>query len=160
MAEELVRLTNQTDEMDEMVKEIPTLKVHLKVSAIKANTGLLNAVFAECVSDVCVWLCIAGSAAEAQHHPADVRRKSRRGRGAETGPDRREEHVQMPDRRTSEEPEINFYRTCVDSGTLSTNQSTNIATHAVPKTDNLSLITVSKESSFIFISYFILKEHI
>lgn len=53
MAEELVRLTNQTEEMDEMVKEIPTLKVHLKVSAIKAHTGFLNAVFAECVSDVC-----------------------------------------------------------------------------------------------------------
>lgn len=38
MAEELVRLTNQNDEMDEMVKEIPKLKVQLKVRAIQGNT--------------------------------------------------------------------------------------------------------------------------
>lgn len=31
MAEELVRLTNQNDDMDEKVKEIPTLKIQLKV---------------------------------------------------------------------------------------------------------------------------------
>lgn len=40
MAEELVRLTNQTDEMDEMVKEIPTLKVHLKDLQQRHNTIL------------------------------------------------------------------------------------------------------------------------
>lgn len=33
MAEELVRLTHQNDEMDEQVKEIPILKVQLKVRA-------------------------------------------------------------------------------------------------------------------------------
>lgn len=32
MAEELVRLTNQNDDMEEKVKEIPKLKVQLKVS--------------------------------------------------------------------------------------------------------------------------------
>ena len=31
MAEELVRLTNQNDEMEEKVKEIPKLKIQLKV---------------------------------------------------------------------------------------------------------------------------------
>ncbi|KAK5934416.1 hypothetical protein CgunFtcFv8_014818 [Champsocephalus gunnari] len=40
MAEELVRLTNQTEEMDEMVKEIPTLKVHLKDLQQRHNTIL------------------------------------------------------------------------------------------------------------------------
>lgn len=35
MAEELVRLTNQNDELEEKVKEIPKLKIQLKV---KANT--------------------------------------------------------------------------------------------------------------------------
>lgn len=34
MAEELVRLTNQNDEMEEMVKDIPKLKVQLKVRAV------------------------------------------------------------------------------------------------------------------------------
>lgn len=34
MAEELVRLTNQNDEMEEKVKEIPKLKIQLKVRAI------------------------------------------------------------------------------------------------------------------------------
>lgn len=33
MAEELVRLTNQNDEMEEKVKEIPKLKIQLKVNA-------------------------------------------------------------------------------------------------------------------------------
>lgn len=34
MAEELVRLTNQNDEMEEKVKEIPKLKVQLKVRLV------------------------------------------------------------------------------------------------------------------------------
>lgn len=34
MAEELVRLTNQNDEMEEKVKEIPKLRIQLKVRAI------------------------------------------------------------------------------------------------------------------------------
>lgn len=41
MAEELVRLTNQNDEMEEKVKEIPKLKIQLKVSHISGN-GYLN----------------------------------------------------------------------------------------------------------------------
>ncbi|XP_068450724.1 TATA element modulatory factor [Clinocottus analis] len=40
MAEELVRLTNQNDEMEEMVQEIPTLKVQLKDLAQRHNTIL------------------------------------------------------------------------------------------------------------------------
>uniref|UniRef100_A0A8C2XP20 TATA element modulatory factor 1 n=1 Tax=Cyclopterus lumpus TaxID=8103 RepID=A0A8C2XP20_CYCLU len=40
MAEELVRLTNQNDEMDEMVQEIPTLKVQLKDLEQRHNTIL------------------------------------------------------------------------------------------------------------------------
>lgn len=32
MAEELVRLTNQNDEMEDKVKDIPKLRVQLKVS--------------------------------------------------------------------------------------------------------------------------------
>lgn len=32
MAEELIRLTNQNDEMETTVKEIPRLRVQLKVS--------------------------------------------------------------------------------------------------------------------------------
>lgn len=34
MAEELVRLTSQNDEMEEKVKEIPKLKIQLKVRAV------------------------------------------------------------------------------------------------------------------------------
>lgn len=41
MAEELVRLTNQNDEMEEKVKEIPKLKIQLKVSRTSGN-GYLN----------------------------------------------------------------------------------------------------------------------
>lgn len=37
MAEELVRLTSQNDEMEEKVKEIPKLKILLKVSYIMPN---------------------------------------------------------------------------------------------------------------------------
>lgn len=37
MAEELVRLTNQNDEMEEKVKEIPKLKIQLKVSRTSGN---------------------------------------------------------------------------------------------------------------------------
>lgn len=40
MAEELVRLTNQNDEMEEKVKEIPKLKVQLKVSAMNLEYSL------------------------------------------------------------------------------------------------------------------------
>ncbi|XP_049894198.1 TATA element modulatory factor [Epinephelus moara] len=40
MAEELVRLTNQNDEMEEMVKEIPKLKVQLKDLEQRHNTIL------------------------------------------------------------------------------------------------------------------------
>ncbi|XP_063767762.1 LOW QUALITY PROTEIN: TATA element modulatory factor [Eleginops maclovinus] len=40
MAEELVRLTNQNDEMEEMVKEIPTFKVQLKDLQQRHNTIL------------------------------------------------------------------------------------------------------------------------
>lgn len=41
MAEELVRLTSQNDEMEEKVKEIPKLKIQLKVSRTSGN-GYLN----------------------------------------------------------------------------------------------------------------------
>lgn len=41
MAEELVRLTSQNDEMEEKVKEIPKLKIQLKVSCTSGN-GYLN----------------------------------------------------------------------------------------------------------------------
>lgn len=96
-----------------------------------------------------MWFCFSGSGAEAQHHPADVWRKGWRGRGAETGPWRCEEHVQNPDRWTAAEPEINcFYCTLVTSGTLA-NKSTILATHAFTEKDgaeNLSLITGSKEN--------------
>lgn len=34
MAEELVRLTNQNDDMEDKVKEIPKLKIQLKVGVI------------------------------------------------------------------------------------------------------------------------------
>lgn len=37
MAQELVRLTNQNDEMEEKVKEIPKLKVQLKVQGCTAQ---------------------------------------------------------------------------------------------------------------------------
>uniref|UniRef100_A0A3Q3GTY8 TATA element modulatory factor 1 n=1 Tax=Labrus bergylta TaxID=56723 RepID=A0A3Q3GTY8_9LABR len=40
MAEELVRLTNQNDDMDEMVKEIPKLKIQLKELEQRHNTIL------------------------------------------------------------------------------------------------------------------------
>ncbi|XP_074532783.1 TATA element modulatory factor [Halichoeres trimaculatus] len=40
MAEELVRLTNQNDDMDEKVKEIPTLKIQLKDLEQRHNTIL------------------------------------------------------------------------------------------------------------------------
>lgn len=53
MAEELVRLTSQNDEMEEKVKEIPKLKVLLKVSFI-CQTGGRNIsrsdIFASCNS--------------------------------------------------------------------------------------------------------------
>lgn len=39
-----------------------------------------------------------GPGAETQHHPADVRRESRRGRGAAAGPGGRQEHVQDTNR--------------------------------------------------------------
>lgn len=125
MAEELVRLTSQNDEMEEKVKEIPKLKIQLKVSCISRN-GYLNWLneylnwmkkFFLAISagdhmfcrdwKFCVRLCISGSGAETQHHPADVWREGRRGRGAETWPGRREEHVQNPDRWTAAKPEVN-----------------------------------------------------
>lgn len=34
MAEELVRLTNQNDDMEEKVKEIPKLRILLKVNSV------------------------------------------------------------------------------------------------------------------------------
>lgn len=34
MAEELVRLTNQNDDMEDKVKEIPKLKIQLKVGGV------------------------------------------------------------------------------------------------------------------------------
>lgn len=37
MAEELVRLTNQNDDMEDKVKEIPKLKIQLKVGVIWLN---------------------------------------------------------------------------------------------------------------------------
>lgn len=48
----------------------------------------------------------SGPGAETQHHPADVRRESRRGRGASARPGGRQEHVQDPNRRAAQEPEI------------------------------------------------------
>lgn len=42
MAEELVRLTNQNDEMEEKVKEIPKLKVQLKVRPINLKNRLYD----------------------------------------------------------------------------------------------------------------------
>lgn len=40
MAEELVRLTNQNDEMEEKVNEIPKLKVQLKVRPVLVERSL------------------------------------------------------------------------------------------------------------------------
>lgn len=40
MAEELVRLTNQNDEMESKVKEIPKLKVQLKVVFAFNNSNI------------------------------------------------------------------------------------------------------------------------
>lgn len=40
MSEELVRLTNQNDEMEEKVTEIPKLKVQLKVQEANGTTVL------------------------------------------------------------------------------------------------------------------------
>lgn len=83
MAEELVRLTSQNDEMEEKVNEIPKLKVQLKVRdrnlehspfihRLKRDSGVLgvNQGFPPNLSDY-----ISGSGTEAQHHLADVRRK-------------------------------------------------------------------------------------
>ena len=42
MAEELVRLTNENDEMEEQVQEIPQLRIQLKVSAADMGRDLLN----------------------------------------------------------------------------------------------------------------------
>lgn len=44
MAEELVRLTNQNDDIEEKVKEIPKLKIQLKVSSALEN-GYIAAAF-------------------------------------------------------------------------------------------------------------------
>lgn len=63
-------------------------------------------------SNVCLWLWVAGSGAAAQHNPADVWRKGWRGRRAQIGPWRCEEHVQNPDWWTAEEPEINSFFFC------------------------------------------------
>lgn len=45
MAEELVRLTNQNDDMEEKVKEIPKLRIQLKVNSKwgKVNVGAAKA---------------------------------------------------------------------------------------------------------------------
>lgn len=37
MAQELVRLTNQNDEMEEKVKDIPKLKIQLKVQGYRVQ---------------------------------------------------------------------------------------------------------------------------
>ena len=37
MAEELVKLTNQNDELEEKVKEIPKLRTQLRVSILHSN---------------------------------------------------------------------------------------------------------------------------
>lgn len=68
MAEELVRLTNQNDDMEEKVKEIPKLRIQLKVSSAGRN-GFIDAAFSAGVDTL---MCISGAGAEAQHHPADV----------------------------------------------------------------------------------------
>ena len=57
-------------------------------------------------------VCVSGSGAETQHHPPDVRGEGRGGSGAEDGPGRRKEHVQNPDRRAAEEPEIDSWALC------------------------------------------------
>lgn len=44
MAEELVRLTNQNDDMEEKVQEVPKLKIQLKVSSALEN-GYIEAAF-------------------------------------------------------------------------------------------------------------------
>lgn len=40
MAEELVRLTNQNDDMEEKVKEIPKLRIQLKVNSMLGNGNI------------------------------------------------------------------------------------------------------------------------
>lgn len=40
MAEELVRLTNQNDDMEEKVKEIPKLRIQLKVNSMWGNRNI------------------------------------------------------------------------------------------------------------------------
>lgn len=56
---------------------------------------------------LCLYTSLSsGPGAETQHHPADVRRESGRGRRAATRPGGRQEHVQDPNRRAAQEPEI------------------------------------------------------
>lgn len=105
-----------------------------------------------------MWLCISGSGAEAQHHPADVWRKGWRGRRAETGPWGCEEHVQNPDRRTAAEPEIGgFYCALLLLGHSQWNESTIIATHAFTvrkdRAESLSSIPWSKEIGFLYLLF-------
>lgn len=74
MAEELVRLTSQNDEIEEKVKEIPKLKVLLKVSCIcqidRVNIMYFIIHVFSCTADMCVsvyifiyytwvWMCAA-----------------------------------------------------------------------------------------------------
>lgn len=44
MSEELVKLTNQNDELEEKVKEIPKLRVQLRVSILKNISKIFNPV--------------------------------------------------------------------------------------------------------------------
>lgn len=55
----------------------------------------------------CLYVLLSsGPGAETQHHPADVWRESGRGRGVAARPGGRQEHVQDPNRRAAQEPEI------------------------------------------------------
>lgn len=52
-----------------------------------------------------MFVCYSGSWTKAQHYPADVRRESRGGWRAASGPGGCKEHVQNTNRWTAEKPE-------------------------------------------------------
>lgn len=62
MAEELVKLTNQNDELEEKVKEIPKLRTQLRVSILHLRMSLrnfnpvtLNLIFLVYIKCTCVY---------------------------------------------------------------------------------------------------------
>lgn len=61
MAEELVKLTNQNDELEEKVKEIPKLRTQLRVSILHLGISLryfypvvLNLIFLAYIKCICI----------------------------------------------------------------------------------------------------------